>query len=232
MSKSPTENAPPFRPEPNRAHPPNDEKVKLPHQVRISAARAEELIAGRPPHCLVARHKTRSEPSIPYSDAQIDEVLERWERGDLKVSDPDFGIIVELAREGARLTKAHRKGAGRPRKTSTEVRRRLECLVQAFRELPPKFRAHHTGKMTIERLRAAVIRKLGLPDDDEVVSEDTIRQDIRQVRPILRLIQNGVIPPTGKPNRQGPSESTCREIEAGRAALARIAANKSPEPKP
>jgi hypothetical protein len=232
MSTKPTKTEDRFRPDPSRTHPRIDETVKLPRQVRLAAARAEDLIAGKQPRLVEVKKasaKSGSTPKIPYPDGQIDAVLERWDQGNLEVSDPDFGIIIELAREGARLTKAHRRGAQRHRKTSTAVTRRLEVLIQAFTELPPKFQQQPTGKMTIERLRKAIIRKQGLRDNDDVLSEDTIRQDIRQVRPLLRLVQKGIIPPAGKPI--GPSEKTRREMEAGRAAVARSAATKtSPEP--
>jgi hypothetical protein len=225
MSKNPTETDITFRPDLSRVLPPVDETVKPPDQVRLAAARAEDLIAGRSPPRAVAKRKRRSEPSISYSDAQIEQVLERWDQGTLNVTDPDFGIMVDLAREGARLTKAHRRGAReQTRKTSTKVRRRLVALIEAYCELSPKLRAHPTGIGTIERLRSAVIRRLGLPNNDNAVSEDTIRQNIRKIRPILRLIQDGVIPPSGKWRMQGPSEATRREIEAGRA---QVEANKS-----
>jgi hypothetical protein len=226
MSK--TEN--PIRPNPTQELPPIDKKVKLPHQVRLAAARAEDLIAGKRTRS-VPKPKTRSEPKVPYTDAQLDEVLARWDQGNLNVTDPDFGIIIELAREGARLTKAHRRGARTPRKTSDEVTRRLEALFEACSELSPKLLKHLTGQPTIEHLRKAVIRKLGLTDGDKVLPEEVIRQDIRLVRPLLRLVQKGVIPPIGKPKGQGPSEKTRREMEAGRAALANAAgANTAPEP--
>jgi len=202
--------------------------VKLPRQVRLDAARAEDLIAGKQPRLVevkAASTKSGSASKLPYPDAQIDAVLERWDQGTLNVSDPDFGIIIELAREGARLTKAHRYGAQKPRKASEAVTRRVKALLQAFRELPPKFQRYPTGQKTIERLRNAVIQELGLPDNDDVLSEDTIRQYIRQVRPLIRLVQKGKMPPPGQP-RSKPEllERTRREMEAGRAASARIAA--------
>jgi hypothetical protein len=235
MSKKPTKTEDGFRPDPNRTHPPIDDKVKLPRQVRLAAARAEDLIAGKQPRPVevTATTKSRSASKLPYSDAQIDAVLERWDQGNLKITDPEFSIIVELARECARLTKAHRRGAQKTRKTSKTVTKRLEALIQAFRELSPKLQAHPTGVPTIERLRKAIIQKLGLLDNDDVLSEDTIRQDIRQVRLLLRLVQKGQMPPPGRP-RSKPElpERTRREMEAGRATSTRIAAaNKSPEPR-
>jgi hypothetical protein len=225
MSKTRRKSVPFIPPDPNRPLPPIDKTVKLPHQVRRAAKRAEDLIAGKqPPEEVTA---ARAKAKIPYADTRIDEVLELWDQGKLKDTDPDFGILIELAREGARLIKAHRQGARTVRKTSTKVTRRLEALIQTYRELSPKLQAHPTGKITIGRLREGMIQKLGVRDSDEVLPEDTITQDIRQVRPILRLIEWGVIPPTGKSmRRQGPSEQTRREMEAGKAALARAASAK------
>jgi hypothetical protein len=233
MSKKPTKTEDGFRPDPNRTHPPIDDKVKLPRQVRLAAARAEDLIAGKQPRLVEVKAASATSGSvskIPYPDAQIDAVLERWDQGNLAITDPEFSIIIELAREGARLTKAHRHGAQKPRKTSKPLTGRVEALLQAFRELSPKFQRHPTGIKTIERLREAVIQKRGL----RALSEETVRQDIRQIRPLLRLVQKGKIPPPGQP-RSKPEllERTRREMEAGRAASARIAAantsSESPE---
>ena len=38
-----------YKPDLNRTHPPIDETVKLPRQVRLAVERAEDLIAGRQP---------------------------------------------------------------------------------------------------------------------------------------------------------------------------------------
>jgi hypothetical protein len=72
-------------------------------------------------------------------------------------------------------------------------------------------------------LRTSVIQKLHLRDDGDVISEETIRQDIRQVRPVLRLIQKGIIPRSGRPEKQPISDKTLQEMEAGRKAVARAA---------
>jgi hypothetical protein len=101
------------------------------------------------------------------------------------------------------------------------VTQRLEALVEAFIELPAKYQKNPTGKRTIERLRESVIKKLGLPDNDKALSEETVRSDIRQVRPILRTVQRGVIPSSG--HKKEISEQTRREMEAGKAALAESA---------
>jgi hypothetical protein len=202
---------------------PVDKSVKLPNQVRHNADVAEDLIAGGQPR-LKPRPKTRSEPKAPYTDAEMEQVLERWDRGDLRPNDPDFKIIIELAREGARLIKAHRRGARQQSpQNSSEVTRRLEAVFEAYVALSPKLQKHHTGVATIERLRKSVIKKLGLRDDDDAVSEETIKHDIRQILPLLKLVKRGIIP--AKAN-VGPqlSDKTRKEMEAGKAALERVAA--------
>jgi hypothetical protein len=232
MGKTPNKNEPPFRPNPNRRHPPVDKSVRLPHQVLRAVARTEDLQAGRQPRpaeVTAAPAKTRAEAKIPYSDVEIDAVLDRWDQGKLVVTDPAFGIVIELARHGARMIKANRQGARKDRKTSTEVTKRLQFLIQSYSELSPKLRAHPTGQPTVERLRKSVIQKLGLAESDKAIPEDTIRKDIHMVRPILRLIQQGIIPLPGKrEGEQGRSEKTRLEMEAGRAALRRAAALTAP----
>ena len=231
MSKTSIKTEDLYRPDPSRSHPPIDKSVKLPRQVRSAAARAEDLIAGkqpRPDAVTVGRAKARPDPKIPYSDAQIDAALKRLDQGRLDVTDPEFNVIIDLAREGARLIKAHRQGARAPRRTSTRVTRRLETLFQAFIELSPKLQAHPTGVLTVGRLLRAVVQKQGLSDTDETVTKETIRQDIRQLRPLLRLVQQGKIP---KPDQRAQGrqllEKTLREMEAGRQAVAKAAAGNA-----
>jgi hypothetical protein len=238
MSKKPTKTDDGFiRFDPDSPIDGIDKNIKLPRQVRLGIARAEALIAGRqPPPFEVTSAK--SEKALPYTDAQIDAVLAWLDLAKLDSSNPEFGIIaIELAREGARLTKAHRRGAQKPRKKSEAVKRRMEALFQAFWELPPKFQRYPTGQKTIERLRKAVIQKLSLPDNDDVLSEDTIIHCIRELRPLIRLVQKGKIPPPGQPYSKPEklSEQTRREMERGREVSARHAAAKaaagtSPEP--
>ena len=57
---------------------------------------------------------------------------------------------------------------------------RQRVLIQAVMELPPSLRRHLTGKKTIEWLVKAIKKKLGLQ-----VSEDTVRHDIRLLRPLF-----------------------------------------------
>jgi hypothetical protein len=162
---------------------------------------------------------------ISPADAEIERALERLDRGELQVNDPEFGIIRELAREEARSIKARRNGAQKSRKNSDEVTRRLEALIQAYRALPRKYQKYPKGSMTINKL----IRKLGSQDKDH-----TIKKDIEQVRPLLRLIERGVIPPPGTPivKNQAVLEKTCQKIEAGKRALVRAAMAEPPTPEP
>jgi hypothetical protein len=98
---------------------------------------------------------------------------------------------------------------------------RLKALIEAYGELDDKLKEHPAGRQTIGRLRAAVCQKL----EDDQISEYVIKHDIELVRPILRLVQRGVIPSTGRSiRRTEPSEKTRQEMAAGKAALARIAA--------
>lgn len=228
MSRKRIEPESEFRPDPTRRHPPIDENVQLPHQVRRAAARADALSTGQPPRPIPVP-KGRSQPTISLTDAEIDQALQRLDQAELKVPDPDFGKIVELlAREGARLIKAHRCGARQPRRKSDNVTRRLEALIQAYSELSPKRQQNHNGTQTLELLRKAVITKLGLRDDDKVISEDTIKKDIQQVRPLLRLIHNGIVTLTGKPITKEISERTRQEMEAGKRAVVKAAAASKP----
>jgi hypothetical protein len=219
--------------DPNPLHPPIDKDVQLPHQVRRAAALADALVTGQPAVPIPTPKRTRSELKIALTDAQIDEALQRWEQGGLKVTDPQFRTIIELAREGARLIKAHRRGARQPRKKSDSVTERLEALLQAYRELlqayrelSPKRQEYPTGTMTLGQLRKSMIAKLGLRDDNKVISEDTIKKDIEQIRPLLKLVRKGIIPPPGKPikKQETISEKTRQEMEAGKRAVAKAAA--------
>jgi hypothetical protein len=88
--------------------------------------------------------------------------------------------------------------------------------------------------MTLCALRERVLSILGLQDKDDVISEEIIKKDIAQVRPLLRLIERGVIPPPGTPivKNQAISEKTWQEIEAGKRALAKPATVEPPPPEP
>ncbi len=126
-------------------HPGNDANVKLPDDVLHAAAVAEALISGSPVPPTPQSKQTGSR-RIKYTVAQIDQVLQDWDKGALKPADPRFEIIIELAREGARHIKARRRGARQPRKKSDRVTRRLEALVQAYRGLSKKMQKTPTGE--------------------------------------------------------------------------------------
>jgi hypothetical protein len=127
-----------FRPNPSRQHPP-DRKVQLPEQVRHAAAVADAQVTGRS----VAR-PPQPNRTVPYTDAEIDAALQQLERGDVKVTGPASDTIIGLAREGARLIRAHRGGAREPREKSDSVTRRLAALLQAYRELSPHLQKRPT----------------------------------------------------------------------------------------
>jgi len=198
-----------------------DEKVKLPAQARLAIERVEDLIAGRQPRPVevnAASAKSGSASKFPYTDAQMDAALS-WLEANVDRSNPDSMIALEIFREGARVIKDRRRGA---QKRSEAVTRRLEALLQAFRELSPKFQQHPTGKKTIERLRDAVIKKRGL----RALKEDTILKDIQQIPLLLRLVKEKIIPPPGQPRSTPELEERTRlEQEGGRRTAARLAAN-------
>lgn len=103
MSKKPTEPESSFRPDPNRKHPPIDENVHLPHQVRRAAAAADALSTGQPVAAVSPPKWTRSESKIALTDADIDGALQFLDSGGLEVTEARIATIIELAREGARL---------------------------------------------------------------------------------------------------------------------------------
>jgi hypothetical protein len=199
--------------------PPPDENAKIPAQVSHAAAVANALATGQP---VPPKPKPETRRGFPHSDAEIDNALEQLRAGALRPGSPGFGIVCDLAEEGARHIKSRRRGAQQPRENSDIVTRRLEAVLQAYRELSPKMRAHPRGGETISKLRQSVIKKLGLKDQDELISEDTLRQDVQQLGPIFRLVREGVVPPPGpKPVSQKLSKKTQQEMLAGRRTLAR-----------
>jgi hypothetical protein len=199
--------------------------------VNAAATLSEQLSAGKtvirsaiPP---VARGKASpQQQQVRLTDEEIDSAVKWCNQGTWNITDPEFGIVRELALEGGRLIKAHRRGARQPRKKSEDVTRRLEVVLQACRELPPKRKKTLTGTMTLDAIRRSVIEKLGLDDDDNVISEDTIKKDMQQIRGLLRLVEKEIIPRTGRPGRHGISEQTRKEMEEGKKALAKAAARK------
>ena len=77
------------------------------------------MLGRKPRPAEVAAARATTDGAIPYSDDEIDAVLERWDQRKLVVTDPAFGIVIELARHGARMIKANRQGARKDQKTST-----------------------------------------------------------------------------------------------------------------
>jgi hypothetical protein len=197
---------------------PPDENVKLPLQVRHDAAVADALANGQP-----VPQKPTAGRGFPHTDEQIDQALQFLQQGNLQPNNPLTSVIRDLAMAGAEHIKSVRRGARQPRENSDGVTKRMEALVQAYRELSPKMQAHPTGTETVRKLRRSTIKKLGLRDDDEVLSEDIIRHHIRQLGPIFSLIRKGIVPPAGpKPTRPKLlSQKTQKEMVAGKKALAK-----------
>jgi hypothetical protein len=197
---------PEYRPtiDPDVKLPPVDPAVKLPRQHQLAIERAEDLVAGRLPRLLAVA-------SAKISTDAIDAVLERWPP-DQGAFDPDFQFLLKVARELRRVIEARRRGA---QKTSEAVTRRLEALFQAYCELPSALQQQPTSQETVARLRGSVSEKVGLPG----LSELTVRQDIRQIRPLLRSVQNA------RARTPELEERTRQEQEAGRRAVARFEAN-------
>jgi hypothetical protein len=183
-----------------------------------------------------SRAKTTSRPTFPYSDARIREALARWTsatilgRGGLKPTDRDFKVIVALAHEGANHILARRAGARKPRVPSADVTRRLEATLDAYRSLSPNLQTHPTGEKTIEWLRKAVIERVGLRDDE--LSEETVRNDINRLRPMFRLVRQGIIPLGKRPAKQKLSAQTHRQMDARRRAHARIGGKQAGKAPP
>ena len=199
---------------------PADENVKLSAQARHGAAVANAKATRRP---VPPKPKPEARRRFPHSDADIDQALQRLQKGALQVGDPEFDIVRDLAVEGARHIKSRRRGAQQPRENSDIVTRRMKALVQGYRELSPKMQAHPNGAETIRKLRKSVIKKLDLPDQDDLISEETIKHDMRQLGPIFRLVREGKMPQPGpKPVKQRLlSKETQREMIAGKRALAK-----------
>jgi hypothetical protein len=141
-----------------------------------------------------ASPKARKAP-FPYSEAEIKRALAPWrpraipvyEQDELKVTDPNFEVIIALAHEGAKHILGRRAGGSRARKSAGKVLLRLQTIVEAYRALPPRLQARPTGTATIERLRQGAIKKLGMNDDD--ISEDTVRHDVRELRLLLQIVR-------------------------------------------
>ena len=137
------------------------------------------------------RDPNRTHPRIDETvklPRQVQLAVERID--DLYAGRPARPVEVNAASVNSGCSYTDAK-AQSPRKSSGWITRRLNALLQVFRELPSELQQHPTGQRTIERLRDVLIERLGLRDDDNVLSEDTIRKDIAQVRPLIRLVQRG-----------------------------------------
>jgi hypothetical protein len=158
---------------------PIDKDVKVPSQVRRAAALAEDLIAGKPRQPApkskmpAMQAKPPSRRKISYSDAQIERALDRVDRGNLEPGDPDFRIIVELAKVGAQTIQDRRRGARKPRKQTEAVGRRQALTWAEFVCLPD---LHPTNPETIGRLQAALKKNHNIN-----VSRDTIIRDLKDL---------------------------------------------------
>jgi hypothetical protein len=202
------------------AHPKSrDKNVKLPRQHQLAVKRVKALIAGKQPRPVKVNAATAKSGSRFPTDPEMD-AARAWLEAEVDPSKPESTNALKVFREGERIIKARRRGAQQPRTASDEVIQRLQALIPVFRELPSGLQQHHTGQKTLERLRSDLIQKLGLPDNDDDLSEDTIRKDIEHLRPLIRLVQEGKMPPPGQPPRAEPSELTLLVMEAGRRAIA------------
>ena len=106
----------------------------------------------------------------------------------------------------------------------------MEAILETYRRLSPRLQARPTGSETIRRLRKGAIKTLGLRDDDDAISEDTVRHHVKELRPVFRLVREGIIPLGRRPAKQELSEQTRLEMEAGRRAFAKHASGRSKKP--
>ena len=159
-----------YRPDPGHVHPPIDEKV----QARLNAERTRRAKADA------------AKGELPFTDAAMNEALARAE-ADTRTSDD--ALVLAMAQEMRRVIKGRRRGAQKPRKPSDKVTQRIEATLRAFSELSPKLQKRPLGSLTVERLLEDV-KAEGYRTD-----EDTLAKDIAKVRPLIRLIQQGKLPP-------------------------------------
>jgi hypothetical protein len=198
-----------------------DPNVTLPLQVRLAVERAEALVTGRQPRPIEV-DAASTKRGFPFTDAQI-AAVRAWLEAKADPADPVSVLALEMFRKEERTIKARRRGAAQqPRKVSDAVTRRLEALLQAFRELPSGLQKRPTGTKTVERLRNDLIKKLGLPDNDDDLSEETIRKHIIQdIRPLIWLVQTGKMPPPGQPQPE-VTERIRRQVKAEKARRTKL----------
>ncbi len=141
-------------------------------------------------------HPKAQNTSFPYSETEIKRALAPWrpralpvyQQDELKVTDPNFEVIIALAWEGAKHILSRRAGGRTPRKPSATLLRRMQAIVESYRDLPARLQARPNGTATIERLREGAVKKLGLNDDD--ISEDTVRHDVRELSLLLQIVKD------------------------------------------
>jgi hypothetical protein len=159
------------------------------------------------------RKRSRSKFKIQLSDSQINAALKCLHRGDKKLSDPVFSTIITLAREGAKIRRARRDGARKPREQSVIVTRRLEAELRAFEQLSAKRQHLSPGRLTRAKMLRSLEQILKIP-------EHTLRNDLKQIAPLLRLVRKGVVL-VRQPKAIKLSPETQREMVAGKRTLAR-----------
>ncbi len=181
---------------------PIDPDVKIPRRVRWDAARTDRYYQPG------SQYFPSPNPPVAPSKLEIDEALERWApekdspvypAGGLLLTDPDFWVIQYVLRDYRTLKSKFRKGGQRPRKPSLTIIRQLEATVEVYRGLSPKLQKYPTGTKTIEKLRAGVIKKLGMTDGDDDLPEDVVRKNVSELKVIFRLVRQGIIPPRNRP---------------------------------
>jgi hypothetical protein len=157
--------------------------------------------------------RSRSKPKIRLSDSEINEARKRLARGDKQFSDPLFSTIIGLARKGAKILKARRDGARKPRAQSDIVTRRMEAELRAYEQLSAKRQHLAHGRLTREKMRRSLEQILN-------IREHTLRNDLKQIAPLLRLVRKGVVL-VRQPKSVKLSRETQREMVAGKRTLAK-----------
>jgi hypothetical protein len=173
----------------------------------------------------LSRHpRKQSKPPCPYTDDEIREYLE-WRKLPVKSRELPTGALLEISKtmsvKSAKNIIEKRNRARQPRKNSDKVTRRLEAVANAFRRLPEKLRDEWSSTETVGKVRDAVLKRLGIPDDDDVLSEDTILKDLGKLGPMRRLVKCGILPSLPLSIQKGiPSSET--EMDRRRRAAAKL----------
>jgi hypothetical protein len=165
-----------------------------------------------------------SKPQCPYTDDELLEYLE-WRKLSVKSRGLPTGALLEIFKtmsvKSAKNIIQKRRRARKPRKKSDAVQKRLEAVANEFLRLPEKLREEWSSTETVGQVRDAVLRRLGISDDDDVLSEDTIRKDLSELGPMRRLVQTGVLPPFPLPIQKSmpPSDTI---MDSRRRAAAKL----------